>query len=261
MAFEVSEWANAKFGKDAEAVALAAVRGLHAAHASALGAHIGGGLPTADAYGSVLWLSASAEILARVAKIEGSRRIKPDRARYSLGVVNNQVILPQRIATDLRKSPTEARLPMSRVKADRFSLGPTPPPRVEHPALFDDDGAIDRSQEPTLEDRPNFGEAGLVLVAYVSSPDGGLLRAWWGEAALLDDGHLDWQYREPLDLSQAVLGRPDLQLVGNRNSEPTARRFSDAPPEETPLSVRNPLTAPSPEPQQPAAPTGSGIDE
>jgi hypothetical protein len=259
-----SEWATGRFGADAESVAVAVVGGLHEAHARAFGAHVGGGLATADAYGGVLWLAAPEEILNRLTAIDGAGRIKPDRARYTLGVVNNQVVYPVRIATDLRTPPTQAKLPMSRVKEDLFSLGPVPTPQVGHPTLFDD-WTVDTSQDTPLQDIDDFGEAGLVVVAYVSSPDGGLLRAWWGEAALLEDGHLDWQHIEQLDLSQTepVIRRPDLRLVRTEDpaGELAERRFSDAPLEETPLGLRNPLITPVSEPQEAEPPTGSSDDD
>jgi len=259
-----SEWAIGRFGSDAESVAYAVVAGLQEAHARAFAAHVGGGLMTADAYGGVLWLAAPEEILNRLVKIDGAGRVKPDRARYTLGVVNNQVIYPVRIASDLRTPPTQAKLSMSRVKEDLFSLGPVPTPSVQHPTLFDA-FAVDTSQETPLQNLEDFGEAELVVVAYVSSPDGGLLRAWWGEAALLADGHLDWQKIELLDLSQTEpsVRRPDLRLVhdGDSADEVAERRFSDAPLEETPLGLRNPLITPVSEPQEPEAPTGSGDDE
>ena len=257
-----SEWATAQFGVDAESTAGAIVAGLLAAHTRAVHAHIGGGLDTADAYGGVMWLAAAEEILNRVADIAGAGRIKPERARYSLGVVNNSVIFPQRIGTDLRTPPTEAKLAMSRVKADIFSLGPATAPTIERPTLFDD-LTVDTTQETTLEDIGDLNEAGLVVVAYVSSSDGGLLRVWWGHAALLDDGHLDWHHLEPLDLNQpeTVTRRADLHLItAGPHNEPASRRFNDVPLEETPLGLRNPLIAPTEDPKEPELPTG-GTDD
>jgi hypothetical protein len=257
---EASEWATAQFGVDADSTAGAIVAGLHAAHTRSVQAHIGGGLGTADAYGGVMWLAAADEILNRLADIEGAGRIKPERARYSLGVVNNSVIFPQRIGTDLRTPPTEAKLAMSRVRADIFSLGPAP--SIEHPTLFDVT-TVDVAQETTLEDVGDLNEAGLVVVAYVSSPDGGLLRVWWGHAALLDDGRLDWHHIEQLDLNQpeAVTRRADLRLVTTGpHDQPASRRFNDVPLEETPLGLRNPLIPPMQEPQEPELPTG-GTDD
>jgi hypothetical protein len=257
-----SEWATAQFGVDAQSTAGAIVAGLLAAHTRAVHAHIGGGLATADAYGGVMWLAAADEILNRIADIEGAGRIKPDRARYCLGVVNNSVIFPQRIGTDLRTPPTEAKLTMSRVRADIFSLGPASGPAIEHPTLFDD-MTVDTAQETTLEDVADLNDARLVVVAYVSSPDGGLLRVWWGHAALLDDGRLDWHHLEQLDLNQpeTVARRADLRLVNTGpHDEPTSRRFNDVPLEETPLGVRNPLIAPMEGRQEPELPTG-GTDD
>lgn len=258
-----SNWATARFGTDAEAVAVAVVTGLHEAHSRALAAHDGGGLKTADAYG-IVWLAATEEILARLAEIEGTSRIKPERARYTLGVVKHNVIYPVRIATDLRKPPTHAKLKTSRVRADLFRLAPSPTPKPVALTLFDD-WTVDAEQESTLKDADDLGEARLVLIAYVSSPDGGLLAAWWGEAALLEDGQLDWKHRESLDLSRAVVPteqRPDLQLVtGVWPDKPAAQRFSDADLKETPLGLRNPLITPVSEPQNPDAPTGSNDDD
>jgi hypothetical protein len=256
-----SEWATARFGTDAESVAVAVVAGLHEAHGRALRAHAGGGLKTADAYG-IVWLAATEEILARIAGIEGASRIKPDRARYTLGVVNHNVIYPVRIATDLRKPPTQAKLRTSGVRMDLFSLAPNPTPT---PLTLFDDWTVDAEQEYTLKDVEDLGEARLVLVAYVSSPDGGLLAAWWGEAALLEDGQLKWKYRESLDLSRVVATagqRHDLHLVtGGQADKAIAHRFSDAPLEDTPLGLRNPLITPISGPQEPDAPTGSSDDE
>lgn len=262
MTFEASAWAVAQFGVDSEATAGAIVAGLHAAHERAVHAHVGGGLATADAYGGVMWLAAAEEILDRILDIEGAGRIKPERARYSLGVVNNSVIFPQRIGTDLRTPPTEAKLAVSRVRSDIFSLGPAPSPRIEHPTLFDD-MTVDTAQETTLEDVGDLNEAGLVVVAYVSSPDGGLLRVWWGHAALLHDGQLDWHHLEQLDLNQpeTVTRRADLRLVtAGPRQEAASQRFSDAPLEETPLGLRNPLSAPEDDGQEPESPTGSTDD-
>jgi hypothetical protein len=218
-------------------------------------AQAGGELNTADAYGSVLWLAVPQEILRRIARIDGADRIKPPRARYTLGVVHDQVIYPQRISADLRTSPTDAQLTVSKVKADLFTLAPAP---YEHPSLFDvEDG---ESLDTTADDAADFNPASLILVAYASSHDGGLLGAWWGEAALLDDGRLDWRHIEPLDLTLVAEDRPDLHVVGGQTAK-TPNGFSDAPLEETPLGLRNPLIDPVSEPLEPDAATGDGDDE
>jgi hypothetical protein len=263
MASAPSVWASAKFGVRATAAAEAIVDGLWAGHARALGSHEASRLATADGYGAVLWLAVAEEIGRRLAPIEGAQRVRPDRARYSLGMVNNNIVFPQRIATDLRTPPDEARLRMSGVRADLFSLAPAPPPSPEMLPLWDETQVADQKENVSLNSIEDIREAGLVLVAYVSSPDGGLLRAWWGEASLAADGRmarLEWRYREQLDLTQdsAQARRTHLTLV--RDQAP-GRRFDSAQLEETPLDIRNPLEPVTTEPARPATPTGSGDDE
>lgn len=122
---------------------------------------------------------------------------------------------------------------------------------------------VDTAQETTLEDVADLNEAKLVVVAYVSSPDGGLLQVWWGHAALLDDGRLDWHHLEQLDLNQpeTVTRRADLRLVNTGpQDEPVSRRFDDVPLEETPLGLRNPLISPVEGSPEPELPTG-GTDD
>ena len=158
---------------------------------------------------------------------------------------------------------------MSRVKADLFSLVPAPAPKPETLTLWDDDVLVVDQVEVSLDGIVDMGEVGLVVVAYVSSPDGGLLCAWWGEAALVPDGRLarlEWRHREPLDLTrpEATSGRPHLTVVvstGDKTPEPPPRRFDSAELEETPLGVRTPLTAVTSEPEPPVAPAADSGDE
>lgn len=264
----MSAWAKRRFGSDAETVAASIIDGLQAAHERAVAAHDAGGLSTADAYGSTLWLAAAQEIADRIKEVEGSTQIKPTRSRYTLGVVQDQVILPLRIGSDLRTPPDEARVQMSRVRSDLFNLGPRPIPIDTTGSLYTEDLTPEPTMLVTSEDPQEFDRHNLVVAAYVSSTDGGLAGAWWGEAALKSDGHLDWRHREPLDLTTPtivhVTGRPALHLV--REDSPAVQSFSDAPLEETSLGLRPALGA-SPEgestkePNLPDAATGSGSDD
>lgn len=256
MAPEPSDWAKARFGDQAADVIAAIMAGLRAGHERALSAHAGSGLRTADAYG-VVWLTVPEEVVARLMLIEGATVIQPARARYELGNVNGTVIYPVRLAKDLRKPLTEAKLKTSGVRQALFNgLGPAPAAVVPELTLFDEAGAVDVQEAQPLSAAEDLDDgAHLVLVAFVSSPDGGLAAAIWGEAAMLEDGRLEWHHQERLDLTAAAA--PTLRSVRN---EPEVRpSFGDTPLKETELQLRTPLTeTPPAEPQPPQDPTGNG---
>jgi hypothetical protein len=106
----------------------------------------------------------------------------------------------------------------------------------------------------------------LVLIAYVSNPQAGILEVEWGEARQGDnDGRLLWTHHEPIPLPPA---RPDagegsqpapLRPVAPSSGGPSsgARRFNDAPLDEPHLQPRSPLTDPASEPVAPQQETGS----
>lgn len=262
MAPEPSDWAKARFGDQAADVIAAIVAGLRAGHERALSAHAGSGLRTADAYG-VVWLTVPEEVLARLLLIEGATVIHPARARYKLGNVNGTVIYPARLAKDLRTPLTEAKLKTSGVRQALFDgLGPAPAAVVPELTLFGPDDAVDVQEAPPLSAAEDLDDgAHLVLVAFVSSPDGGLAAAIWGEASMHEDGRLEWHHHERLDLTApAAAAAPTLRIV---RDEPEARpSFGNTPLEETELQLRTPLTeTPPSEPQPPQDPTGNGDNQ
>ncbi|WP_370942010.1 hypothetical protein AB5J62_23160 [Amycolatopsis sp. cg5] len=262
-----SSWAQMRFGHAAVELYQAIPAALQAAHERAFLGHLAMGLTTNDIYGHI-WQTQHEELVDRVKDIDGVRQIKPKGARYRLAVVGEQnaILYPWRYGNDLRANVDDAKMRMSEVRSALLGLNPEVP---------DPQGTIEQASMSEEELRAEYEElanllkemataGGMVLIAYASSPQSGLLRVYWGDATQADeDGHLRWSYREELPLKDFGQKGRSADVGPVRPVPLPARlgsggpRFDDAPLEEPDLGIRPPLTSPDTDPTAPAPETGS----
>ncbi len=251
-----TEWFSSRFGDHSIEVMKALVAAGRAAHERSRDAKDGSKLKSNDAYGSSFWLCLPEELVNTLSFLPAAEILRPKRSRYDLLVFNGAVMFPAKCAND-SGGPDKLKLRTSRLRTQLFSLES----RFVHEVLdfgdFDFDAAKDT---PPLV--PDFGSAtALVLIAYDCSARGGLQSIYIGEAKLLEDGTVNWLYREELPLRTLTEGPSALTLVDS-----AAPRFDNAPIPEAALELRlpgenlneeelvNPATAQT-------ASTGTGDDE
>ncbi|MEU7942378.1 hypothetical protein [Microbispora bryophytorum] len=267
-ASQPSKWAQDRFGGAAQALREKIPTALHRAHQRALAAYLGLGRKSNEAYG-LIWLAQHEELIKELRGVEGFRTIKPKGARYELAVIGNIVLYPWRYSDQMRVPLEHARMDLSDVRRDLLALTAQPPdPQMTLDDIDTDPAVLQAKYEEAKEAIRQMAASGqLVLVAYVSNPQAGILEVEWGEATQADDdGHLVWAYHEriPLPPGHRDVGGGDqpgqLSPVAPSSGGPSdgvARRFDDAPLDEPLLQPRAPLTDPTSEPSAPQQETGS----
>jgi hypothetical protein len=264
---EPSAWAQQRFGTDAAKTLRRVIpAGLQEAHRRALSAHLGSELSTQDAYGIPLAVIQHQVLVDAVQEaLPDARRIQPPNSRYELAMINNVVLYPWRYAADTAASVENARLrkPVSELRKALLTLHSDglPAQLTLDQAHFDEaDFAEAHAVATQLSET-----ARLVLIAYASNTNSGLLRAVWGDAELLDidQGALFWHHMEllpPPDADSAA-GPASRPRPAPQPSTGSAPRFDDAPLPEPQLGSRAPLGAPpTGEAETAEADTGSDDD-
>lgn len=266
-----SVWALERFDAAASVLRAQVPAALRAAHGRARAAHVGSGLETNDAYGGTLWLIQHEELIACANAIGTASVIRPPGSRYSLLVVNGVVLYPWRYAADRTTQIEDARLrePVSELRRTLFGALTPSVVATQEPTLFDDVGDEEARAVAVAAERdaaePTSRYARMVLIAYASNPQGGILAAEWGDASLLDDGRVRWAYHEPLPLHLSQEGGaaadgyvptgPSGPLHPVAPAKPN--RFDDTPLEEPALGRRAAGVIPTSEPGPTAPETGS----
>jgi hypothetical protein len=261
-----SAWACARFGTTAAALLDTIPAALRRAHRRALASHVEMGFSTNEAYG-LIWKALHEELVSAIGDHPGVRRTKPKGASYELVVIgeHNVILYPWRYGDDAHARVEDKRMRLSEVRNNLLALNPeTPEPQLtlEHAELSDDD-LTSLFEEEQRDSQSMASAARVVMLAYTSNPDAGLLRLFWGDAEKADDdGYLRWTHLEEIPLRAADDGT-DTGSIGARPLTPvgpdtTAGRFDQAPLEEPLLGVRPPLTSPDTDPSATPQPeTGS----
>jgi hypothetical protein len=187
-------WSRRWFGEEAVFLSTAIPRALATAHKRGQGAHDGGEMETKDAYGTTVFVKQYEELSKAIASVEGARTTR--LGRHPLAIYNNFVFYPWRYAADGVTSVRGARfrLPLSfRRKRLFVAHGPNPMQPALHPDF----------EMPYVEElRQAFPELGaetkLVLIAYASAVDTGVLNAFWGDAELTASGEVLWHHLSKL---------------------------------------------------------------
>ena len=186
-------WSRRWFGDEAALVHRHPGRAGHGPQAGP-GAHDGGEMETKDAYGTTVFVKQYEELSKVIASVEGGRTTR--LGRHPLGIYNDFVFYPWRYAADGVTSVRGARfrLPLSfRRKRLFVAHGPEPMQPALHPDF----------EMPYVEElRQAFPELGdetkLVLIAYASAVDTGVLNAFWGDAELTATGEVRWHHLSKL---------------------------------------------------------------
>jgi hypothetical protein len=241
----VSSWARERFGGAAGPLRRAVAAALAEAHRRALSAHVGSELRrTTRAYGMPMADIQHDAMVEYAGGVEGAEVFHPTGGQYRLVRVRGVVLYPWRYAADA--APVrEARMrhPVSDVR--RQLLGGGQPANLQ---LSLDDisggdisggevsggevsgGEIDGGDPDLLTALAEAGQ--VVTVAYASSPGAGILRAYWGDAELVDGqrGLLVWHHLEELPAAAAP--------VESTVDSAGAGRFDAAELEEPRLAAR-----------------------
>ncbi|OLR91951.1 hypothetical protein [Actinokineospora bangkokensis] len=268
-AWSSTPWSLSLFGELAESVGRAVPLALREAERRALAGHEAMGLTSKDVYGH-LWQTQHEELVRHIGGLDGVRTIRPRGARYDLLVVgeNNVILYPWRYGDDLRKSVDQAKMRMSEVRRNLLDLTPTTPDAqlsLEEADKSEEQLRTEAEEaEQIVADMATAGR--MVLIAYASNPQSGLLRIYWGEATQTDEsGLLKWSVREqlPITTEEGGFGRgwgpapSPVRPVPPSTGPGSGPRFDDAPLEEPVLGVRPPLTSPDTDPNAPQPGTGS----
>ena len=222
----VSAWARERFGTAAAALRHAIAQALAAAHRRALSAHVGSELRrTTRAYGMPMADIQHDAMVEFAGVVEGAEVFHPAGGQYRLVRVRGVVLYPWRYAADTTPvREARMRYPVSDVR--RHLLGGGQPPNLQ---LSLDD--IDGTGDPEL--LTALAQAGqVVTVAYASNPGAGVLRAYWGDAELVDGqrGLVIWHHLEELPLAAATESTVD--------GDGALARFDAAELQEPRLSAR-----------------------
>lgn len=211
-------WFDGRLGEHAAQLRALIPRALREAHIRARGAHDAAGPPSQRIYGNV-WELAHQELADRVAALDGgtSARVRG----IQLGSVGDAVLYPWRYsdnaAVDVRHVPLHR--PVSHLRAHLFG-GYGDAPTWEERPLIDAPvgGDEERAHQAAEAAQRVFAELDaerIVLVAFASNVQAGLLRVQVGEVALLDDGYFEWHRHEELPCAPADHHAPDLTAVGS----------------------------------------------
>jgi hypothetical protein len=235
-------WIAQRFGEHAETLMRVVPQAIATAVARQIDAHKASGLRTRHAYGGA-WPAQHEELASALAQHDGVEVVRPRGWPVHLVLVNGCLLLPFRFAEQATTSLTDPQVTRRLNKSCRQLLGEFgPESTVERPTLFDGlfpppaTADADGEAEPRL-----LGDAepeAIVLVVFAANEDAGLLRVGFAEAALPDNGELQWQHIEWLPLPTAGVGRPSSVGGPLRSPATAAARFDDAPLPEPTLDPR-----------------------
>jgi hypothetical protein len=266
MASVADPWIIARFGSHADTVSQVVPRAIAAAVARQIEAHKASGLRTRHAYGGA-WPAQYEELVSALAQHPGVEIVRPRGWAVHLVLVNGCLLVPFRYAEQLTTSLTDPQVTRNLNKSCRQLLGQFgPEATIEQPSLFeglfpppstDADGEAETEAPPRLlgESEPDA----IVLVVFAANEDAGLLRVGFAEAALPDNGDLQWLHIKWLSLPTAPgttgSGQP-VRVPDPRQSPGTAApRFDDAP---LPEPMLDPRPAGDSHHDQPARRTNDG---
>ncbi|GIF50778.1 hypothetical protein DFJ67_0529 [Asanoa ferruginea] len=244
MASVADPWITERFGQHADTVARVVPQAIAVAVARQIEAHRASGLRTRHAYGGA-WPAQYEELVSALAQHPGVEIVRPRGWAVHLVLLNGCLLVPFRFAEQLTTGLTDPQVTRKLNKSCRQLLGEFgPEATIEQPSLFE--GLFPPSTEPETEAAPRLlGESepdAIVLVVFAANEDAGLLRVGFAEAALPDNGDLQWRHIEWLPLPTVPgtvgVGRPVGVPDPRRSPGTGAARFDDAPLPEPTLDPR-----------------------
>lgn len=192
-------------------------------------------------------------IVDALKQMDGAQVVKPKGSPHELVLLDGNLFYPFRYAKAENAPVQRARISDRKISGlirEMFQrFGPEP----SQPGLFEDDAAADSADRPLVLTSVPEGTR-LVLIAYASNDRAGVINAWWGEAELVERGHVRWlpgRYEQmPLDTATAntsgltapLTSVPGPRLTGSAGAvaEPGPRFDGGAMPA-VPLSARAPI--------------------
>ncbi|WP_442727697.1 hypothetical protein OG411_13185 [Streptomyces pseudogriseolus] len=185
-------------------------------------------------YGITRYNNCHERLQEQFAEVRGAYRINAGKSfAWDLVVVGKALLYPFHYAHQ-DKDVREARIPnVHRGIVDLFQFAPPPTPVVD---LF---GEAHMPGYGPVEQGRLYGlprDTRLVLIPFASN-DSGLLKAYWGIAALVDDsGALEWT-TAPEPLPVATIARPTLDIVQRQRAAADAVTFDSG---EAPVAELSP---------------------
>lgn len=193
-------WAVERFGAQAGLVRERVVAAFLQAVANAQDAQAVSSSDKRFTYGSTLMIRRYETLVENLRDLPGVRTVKPETAPYELVLVGENLLFPFRYAEDDRTSLVEARIGDGRISGlaaalfRRFGARHT---YVQEPLWGEE-------ERPILAGLP--ADTRLIPLAYAANDQAGLIKLYWGEAALVDpSGHLAWTYHEEIPLAEGHL--------------------------------------------------------
>ncbi|MGC5330602.1 hypothetical protein [Micromonospora sp. DT62] len=200
-----SQWSIEKFGF-AQAVTLRkrVPAALKRAVERAMDAREASEMTSDHAFGSVRWLVQYEELHLHLRELPDVTDLRPAGAQFRITVCAGHLLLPWHYSTrsDLEIARVRPGRTLNRFAHDLLAMyGPTP--RYQQDTLplmpLSDQESRDRSELRDAVERLPV-EPKVLLIGYACNSDAGLLRVSWGEAALRQNGELEWQHVEDLPL-------------------------------------------------------------
>jgi len=207
-----SDWVTDSFGEHASILCERIPAALAVAHMRARASHDAARSTKLRVYGTTLWECQHEELVSAMVSIDGAKVAK--FGGYELPVVAKKVLFPLRY-TDRSGVPVDsARLPVP-VSQQRQRLFSAHAPDVERPHPYLDQSWADLDLPNDYEVFPQLGDdTELIVIAYASSLEAGVMNIEWGQAEHVGDGELVWGEHTPLPLISAGLAAATVTASG-----------------------------------------------
>ncbi|KXK59353.1 hypothetical protein AWW66_24735 [Micromonospora rosaria] len=200
-----SDWSVRRFGPTlAGALRRQVPAALHRAVELARGAREASELDTDHAFGPVRWKQQYEALHEYLRELPDVTDVHPPGAQVRVTICRDNLLLPWRYAKrgDVDMRDVRPGRDLSRLIRDLLILfGPAP--RHEEPMLpmMPPTPGESRDREPLREAVAQLAaEPQVILIGFACTSEAGLLRASWGEAALVRDSELEWGPVEDLPL-------------------------------------------------------------
>ncbi|WP_020522418.1 hypothetical protein [Catelliglobosispora koreensis] len=237
-----SGWADERFGVEHAAILRRLLpEALAAAVSDAVDAHEAAKTEKKITFGATRYVKQYESVVEYLRDIDGVSFVRVPGTFYELAVVNGTILLPFRFADQLAVRLEDPRVvrelgKVARGLIERIGAEPS----WSQPQLYADFDDADHASAVVQATLERLGlDTKLVLVPFACNVEGGLLAAYWGEAALRGDGQLEWVSYEMLPIPEGRMWSGHLSEVapipGQANATAVAR-FDDAPLDEPALS-------------------------
>jgi len=198
-----SDWTADAFGEHVDVLRERIPAALTVAHMRARAGHDAARSKKLRVYGTTLWECQHEELVSAVVSIDGAKVAK--FGGYELPVLAKKVLFPLKYADRSGVPVKQAHLPLP-VSQQRQRLFGAHALAVERPNPYLDESWADFDLPDDFEAFPQLGDdTELIVIAYASNLEAGVMNIEWGRAEHVGGGELLWGEHTPLPLTSAGL--------------------------------------------------------